>query len=192
MEQLKRRLFCWWQKGAELKELSSIPKTLRSKSGCQAVIVNILKWILWPCEPYIVHAITTSIRESIIQKNGHRMVPWGTLQRMARRIERRPHILRRCVASYVESNVVKLTKIWIAFFFCLRKTFRSLDIGDRLLQLLWPKYMNSLYASIQHTLYRIHTYKVKVRVDKCPWCDSNYKPLDLQPDALPLRHSSTC
>ena len=47
----------------------------------------------------IVHAITTSIRESIRQKSGHRMVLLGTLQGMARAIERQPHILRRCVRS---------------------------------------------------------------------------------------------
>ena len=60
----------------------------------------------------------------------------------------------------------KKKKKWIAFFFCLRKTFRSLDIVDRFLQLLWSKYMNSLHVYRQHTLYWIHTYKVKVRVDK--------------------------
>ena len=47
----------------------------------------------------IVHAITTSIRGSIRQKSGHRMVLLGTLQGMARGIERQPHILRRCVRS---------------------------------------------------------------------------------------------
>ena len=78
-----------------------------------------------PKAKIVINIVHASIRESIIQKSRHRMVSWGTIQMMARRIEWQPHILRHSVQSerkdlnqdeqnqkcrpglkYVESNVV--------------------------------------------------------------------------------------